>query len=124
MRRMLQLSNWGSKMSEVARHIVRVCRRLGVGCRGCDCCGLISPLGGEAPHALTADVNRGSFLRILLGLPQNLVCYRSCVPFAEGNVLEEIRQRIALAPPEINMGYFPGQVSQVEQERGNSVRYG
>ena len=63
------------------------------------------------------------FFRRLLGLPQNLVCYRSCVPFAEGNVLEEIRQRIALAPPEINMGYFPGQVSQVEQERGNSVRY-
>ena len=52
---------------------------------------------------LAADVNDGTLFRVLLGLAQDLVCGRRGVAFAESDVFEQVRKRIALAPSEIDV---------------------
>src|ERR1051326_6059851 len=61
---------------------------------------------------------------VFLDLAQNLVRDRRDVALAEQDVVDEVSERVALAPTEIDVRKLARRVAQVEQEGRDGVRHG
>src|SRR5690606_48800 len=83
-----------------------------------------TPILRSNPHAVqsAADMNDRSPFGIRFRLPQDLMRHRRRVAFAEGDVLEEVSERVSLAPTEIDVRHFARRIAQVEEESGDRVR--
>ena len=66
-------------------------------------------------------MHRRAAVWVVLGLPQNLACDGRRVALAEGDVLEEIEERVALAPSEVDVRYLAYLARLVECDRKQSV---
>ena len=62
--------------------------------------------------------------RIGFSLSQDLARNRCRVSFSKKNISGEVNDRVAFAPAKINVRYFSGLVSEIQQKRGDSVRHG
>src|ERR1043165_2740664 len=72
----------------------------------------------------SADMHNGSALRVFFGLPEHFARHGRGVAFTEDDVTEQILQRVALAPTEIDVRHLAGRVAQMEQKRSDGVRHG
>jgi hypothetical protein len=52
----------------------------------------------SCPEVLSTDVHDRSLVRVLLRLAQNFVRHRCSIPFAESNVLQQVRNRVPFTP--------------------------
>src|ERR1044071_9369487 len=71
----------------------------------------------------TSNMNDGSTRRIFFSLTEYFVCNWCGIAFTERNVSQQVRQRIPLAPAEINVRQLTGLVSQTKQESSYCVWY-
>src|SRR5215218_6545735 len=77
----------------------------------------------RADSSPTADVDGRPLFALWLGLPQNLVGNRRGISLPEQDETEQVRDGVALCPPEVAVRGLAGGVPQVEQEGCDGVGY-
>src|SRR5262245_27886421 len=70
---------------------------------------------------LLSNVNSGPLVRIRFGLAEDLAADWSSVAFAEGEELEEIRDRVAFRPAEVGVRNRAGAIAEIQQQPGDGV---
>src|SRR5205085_4770099 len=71
-----------------------------------------------------ADVHDRPALRVFFGLAQDFARHGRGVAFTKDDVIEQILQRVAFAPTEIDVRHLAGRVAQVQQDGTDGVRHG
>src|SRR5262245_9908553 len=73
---------------------------------------------------LPADVNGGPARLIRFSLPQYLMRHRSSVSLTEKYEFQNVPDRVAFSPSEIDVRNLPSHVTRVQQEGGDRVGHG
>jgi len=71
---------------------------------------------------VSSDVDTRPSQRVRLRLTEHFARDGRGVPFAEGEELQQIRDRVAFGPAEVRVRDLAGLIADVQQERGDRIR--